>query len=122
MIEYVCEYLPGNPPALYKQLADGSELMMRVALTHNNETELREVSSEKIREHINNYVLYIRDLASELYATPEGYNPRDGWPLAGWAKMAEANSQASHWWNYVEFRETPDDSAPPSVYVGPVVS
>lgn len=122
MIEYVCEYIPGTQPALYKQLTDGSEVLMRVALTPSNETELREVSSEIIRQHLDDYITYIRDLASSLYVTPEGYNPREGWPLVGWAKMSDANNQASLWWNYVEFREVPEQGEAPSVYVGPPVS
>jgi hypothetical protein len=110
MIEYVAIYEEGILPKLCKKIDIDNLDPIFTEITVSNKSELENVPNEVIQDHLNNLVLFIKYSALSLSITRMEDIPQEGWPLNGWHDLSHTNDSLSEWWNFIYYREEPEDS------------
>lgn len=103
-ITYECQIPEGAMPRLCKVIKFG-EAVVETALNPDNKEEFASITDEKVIEHINNLVEYIKQRVPTMVITPINQSPTDTWPLTGFKSVADAAMLLDKWWWAAHTRE-----------------
>lgn len=112
MIEYVCNYTKGSLPTIDKSFTASSGESFSVSVAFEAENERKEIPPEKIYEHLNNLIQYIKDETETISVTQADDNNIQPWPIIGWERIEQAKHIILQWWEYVYFLDDPEEEEP----------
>lgn len=97
-------------PILYgtDYLDSGESLSVKVSPNTLSFEEFREIPSDVVTLHIDNLVFFIKSCASTLTLVDPEDSGAGGWPLLGWDKIQEANTELIDWWSTLQYKNIID--------------
>lgn len=104
MISYNATYVAGSKPYLAKVLTVGDQSMEVRLGPSNDHAELDLIPTEKLMEHLQNYIEYIKDQTATLTVyslTDEAIDSR--FPFKGYSAIDDVILESCQWWQYIFF-------------------
>lgn len=105
MITYKAEYEVGKEPNLCKEveLADGTSVCTHIMLA--NKAELENFTNEQLLEHVSNYLLYVKELSSDMYLLPEEEHFHHFIPIHNFKEIEQAMRSIVEWLELALYRD-----------------
>jgi hypothetical protein len=104
MITYEADYVVGTKPTLCKKIevSDGSKIS--TSMTPSNKDELENFTDEQIIQHINNYILHVQNLSSDMYIFPDEEAYFHSIPINNFIEVEKCMQEMVQWIEYVLYR------------------
>jgi hypothetical protein len=104
---------PSARPRWVKVITDSNGAEQRVFLNFSNDEEREGLTDEEIYAHLDNIVQYIKDVSQGIYPIGLQETATDGWHLrGGWGEIEWGKEESFKWWEFVYYRDEPDEEEP----------
>jgi hypothetical protein len=111
MITYEAIYSAGVKPKLQKTISVGGESYSQTMMFNIPEEELELISTSVIFEHLENIVLYIREMASSMQVIHLDEPRLDNNEFfTNMEEILWARDEARSWWSYTRLYREPEGS------------
>lgn len=107
MSEYFAVNKEGSVPILYVKsyLDDGESFSVKVSPLALSFEDFREIPDEVVINHLDNLTSFIKSQAGDVSLVDPSDTQAGGWPLLGWDKIQEANTELIDWWSTFQYKK-----------------
>lgn len=107
MSEYFAVTKEGSVPILYgtDYLDDGESFSVKVSPHDLSFEEFKIIPDDVVVIHLNNLTSFIKSQAEKLALVDPNDSEAGGWPLHGWDKIQEANTELIDWWSTFQYKK-----------------
>lgn len=109
MIVYAAFYEPGKPATIKKVIEALDGVFVETGVNFYNIEEREFLTDEIIAQHLDNLLLYFKEVAASSTMIPVG-NQQTSYLIPEWAQLNDIFQELVSWWNFLSYRPENDES------------
>jgi hypothetical protein len=109
MIVYAAHYEVGKPAMIKKVIEDKEGDFIETGVNFYNLEEREFLSDEIIAQHLENLLLYFKEVAASSSIIPTGAQ-QTTYLIPEWAELNDIFQEIVSWWTFLSYRPEDDES------------
>jgi hypothetical protein len=109
MIVYAAHYELGKPAMIKKVIEDVDGDFIETGVNFYNIEEREFLSDEIIAQHLDNLLLYFKDISASSTMVPVGSH-QTTYLIPQWSELNDIFQEIVSWWNFLSYRPENDES------------
>jgi hypothetical protein len=109
MIVYAAHYEPGKPAIIKKVVEAVDGAFVETGVNFYNTEEREFLTDEIIAQHLDNLLLYFKEVAASSSIIPVGSH-QTTYLIPEWAQLNDIFQEIVSWWNFLSYRPELDES------------
>ena len=107
MENYVNLYNDGEAPFIVKknEISSTETITEKILSVNLSYDDFCLIPDDVVTNHLNNLTSYIKQQSSSIELIDPGSPSSEGWPLLGWQKIQEANTELVDWWSKMQLKK-----------------